>query len=200
MDVMDGFSHVTGIVNGHLWPTVHVIMILFLDSRSTYGDTTTWPQPLTCSSFTPTWLFLNDAVGEFILSHFSILFYLRKVESYILYTVFGNIVYLYELLLYKHTASKFLIFHCMWVCLCVREVKKLECRYTTGLARLEEAETSVLAMQQELLNLQPILLTKTREVEDKMAVVEKRRQEVAEVRGKGFFLFHKCRVCSIAVH
>ncbi|XP_063594554.1 LOW QUALITY PROTEIN: dynein axonemal heavy chain 7-like [Penaeus indicus] len=61
------------------------------------------------------------------------------------------------------------------------EVKKLECRYTTGLARLEEAETSVLAMQQELLNLQPILLTKTREVEDKMAVVEKRRQEVAEV-------------------
>ncbi|XP_063845652.1 dynein axonemal heavy chain 7-like isoform X5 [Scylla paramamosain] len=61
------------------------------------------------------------------------------------------------------------------------EVKKLECRYTTGLARLEEAETSVLAMQQELLNLQPILLTKTREVEEKMAVVEKRRQEVAEV-------------------
>ena len=60
-------------------------------------------------------------------------------------------------------------------------MKKLECRYTTGLARLEEAETSVLAMQQELLNLQPILLTKTREVEEKMAVVEKRRQEVAEV-------------------
>ncbi|ROT82768.1 hypothetical protein C7M84_024054 [Penaeus vannamei] len=47
----------------------------------------------------------------------------------------------------------------------LRQVKKLECRYTTGLARLEEAETSVLAMQQELLNLQPILLTKTREVE-----------------------------------
>ncbi|XP_069175792.1 dynein axonemal heavy chain 7 isoform X4 [Procambarus clarkii] len=61
------------------------------------------------------------------------------------------------------------------------EVKKQECRYTTGLARLEEAETSVLAMQQELLNLQPILLTKTREVEEKMAVVEKRRGEVAEV-------------------
>lgn len=51
----------------------------------------------------------------------------------------------------------------------------------------------MLAMQQELLNLQPILLTKTREVEDKMAVVEKRRQEVAEVRGKGFFVVHKYR-------
>lgn len=67
-------------------------------------------------------------------------------------------------------------------------MKKLECRYTTGLDRLEEAETSVLAMQQELLNLQPILMTKTREVEDKMAVVEKRRQEVAEVKN-GCFCF-----------
>ncbi|XP_076039498.1 dynein axonemal heavy chain 7-like [Oratosquilla oratoria] len=61
------------------------------------------------------------------------------------------------------------------------EVKKAESRYTTGLARLEEAETSVWAMQQELVNLQPVLLTKTKEVEEKMGVVEKRRKEVAEV-------------------
>ncbi|KAA0191400.1 hypothetical protein HAZT_HAZT007382 [Hyalella azteca] len=61
------------------------------------------------------------------------------------------------------------------------EVKCQESRYTTGLERLEEAASSVGAMQQELINLQPILLTKTREVEEKMAMVEKRRGEVAEV-------------------
>ncbi|CAL4076496.1 unnamed protein product, partial [Meganyctiphanes norvegica] len=61
------------------------------------------------------------------------------------------------------------------------EVKKQEQRYTTGLLRLGEAETSVLSLQQDLLDLQPVLLKKTKEVEDKMAVVEKRRGEVAEV-------------------
>ncbi|KAF2360955.1 Dynein heavy chain AAA module D4 [Trinorchestia longiramus] len=61
------------------------------------------------------------------------------------------------------------------------EVKRQESRYTTGLDRLEEAASSVGAMQQELINLQPILLKKTKEVEDKMAMVEKRRGEVAEV-------------------
>ena len=64
-------------------------------------------------------------------------------------------------------------------------MQRQERRYTTGLLRLEEAASSVGAMQRELVNLQPVLATKTREVADKVAMVERRRGEVAEVRRRG---------------
>ncbi|RXG59866.1 hypothetical protein Avbf_02975 [Armadillidium vulgare] len=72
-------------------------------------------------------------------------------------------------------------FHTSTQELSTSEVRCQEQRYTTGLDRLQEAETSVWSMQQELVNLQPVLINKTKEVEEKMAIVEKRREEVAEV-------------------
>jgi len=61
------------------------------------------------------------------------------------------------------------------------EVMKQKRRYEKGLEKLESAASQVAMMQKELTDLQPQLITASKEVDEIMIIVEKDSIEVAKV-------------------
>lgn len=62
-----------------------------------------------------------------------------------------------------------------------REVSKQKSRYETGLEKLDSAASQVSTMQKELTDLQPQLVTASKEVDEIMVIIEKDSIEVAKV-------------------
>ena len=71
-----------------------------------------------------------------------------------------------------------------------RDVLKQKKRYEVGLQKLQSAGDQVADMQKELIELQPQLITASKDVDDIMVIIERDSIEVAKVeKVKNEFLF-----------